>query len=165
MWWRCRDDACQSNRLHRAETVYLVTTRSHSDRIPSTATAALYPQGGIVGERLWLCMMKVRPSPRLLLHSRTLNLLTTQPIPLSPLINPTPEQTFLAKDYDRTCDTPIATHAESAFSPMHPKRRPRASSFSLPTVECALAVMVSSSTGAILQVGLESPILGSVPRA
>ena len=48
---------------------------------------------------------------------------------------------------------------------MHPQRRPRASSFSLPTVERALAVMVGSSTGAILQVGLESPILGSVPRA
>ncbi|KAH9036025.1 dynein light intermediate chain-domain-containing protein [Lactarius deliciosus] len=102
-----------------------------------------------------------------------------KPTPLPPLNNPTPEQAFLAKNYDenaRRADrdprgifrTPTDASAPPAAGLVGPLG---SSSFSLPTVERALAEMEGSSAGTSLGgLGLgkragapTSPILGSAP--
>jgi dynein light intermediate chain 1 len=102
-----------------------------------------------------------------------------KPTPLPPLNNPTPEQAFLAKNYDenaRRADrdprgifrTPTDASAPPSAGLVGPLG---SSSFSLPTVERALAEMEGSGAGASLGgLGLgrragapTSPILGSAP--
>jgi hypothetical protein len=101
-----------------------------------------------------------------------------QPAPLPPLNNPTPEQAFLLKNYDenaRRADrdprgifrTPTDASAPPAAGLVGPLG---SSSFSLPTVERALAEMEGASSGATLGGGLRraggaptSPILGGAP--
>jgi len=101
---------------------------------------------------------------------------TLQPTPLPPLNNPTPEQAFLSKNYDenaRRADrdprgifrtpTDASAPAPGIVGPLG------SSSFSLPTVERALAEMEGASAGATLGGGLRragaptSPTLGSAP--
>lgn len=95
-----------------------------------------------------------------------------KPAPLPPLNNPTPEQAFLAKNYDenaRRADrdprgifrTPTDASAPAAglVGPLG------SSSFSLPTVERALAEMEGNTVGGLgKRAGAPtSPILGSAP--
>ena len=115
---------------------------------------------------------KYAPFPRLP-FSRTLNFSSTQPSPLPPLNNPTPEQAFLAKNYDenaRRADrdprgifrTPTDASAAPAAGLVGPLG---ASSFSLPTVERALAEMeggLGRRAGAGAPTST-SPVLGSAP--
>jgi dynein light intermediate chain 1 len=100
-----------------------------------------------------------------------------QPAPFPPLNNPTPEQAFLLKNYDenaRRADrdprsifrTPTDASAPPAAGLVGPLGL---SSFSLPTVERALAEMEGSSSGATPGGGLgcagapTSPIIGDAP--
>ncbi|KAN0140374.1 Dynein light intermediate chain (DLIC) domain containing protein [Lactarius tabidus] len=99
-----------------------------------------------------------------------------KPTPLPPLNNPTPEQDFLSKNYDenaRRADrdprgifrTPTDASAAPAAGLVGPLG---SSSFSLPTVERALAEMEGSSGATLGGLGRRagaptSPILGSAP--
>jgi len=99
-----------------------------------------------------------------------------KPTPLPPLNNPTPEQAFLAKNYDENARR-ADRDPRGAFlrSPVDASAPPAAglvgplgpSSFSLPTVERALAEMEGSGMGTTLGVGKRgaptSPIIGSAP--
>ncbi|KAN0140389.1 hypothetical protein V8E53_001598 [Lactarius tabidus] len=92
-----------------------------------------------------------------------------KPTPLLTLNKPTPEQAFLAKNYDENAQSAdrdprgnfFCTPTDASAGPL------RSSSFPLPTVERALAETEGRSTGATLggperRVGtLTSPILGS----
>ena len=95
-----------------------------------------------------------------------------QPMPLPPLNNPTPEQAFLAKNYDEN-----ARHADHDprgifLTPTVASAPPAArlvgalglSSFSLPTAKRVLAEMEGRSMGGLRRGGAPtSPSLGSAP--
>ncbi|KAF8261673.1 dynein 1 light intermediate chain [Lactarius quietus] len=99
-----------------------------------------------------------------------------KPTPLPPLNNPTPEQAFLSKNYDENARRADRDPRGIFRTPNDASAPPTAglvgplgsSSFSLPTVERALAEMEGSSGGATLGLGRRSgaptsPILGSAP--
>jgi dynein light intermediate chain 1, cytosolic len=109
--------------------------------------------------------------------------LWSQPTPLPPLNNPTPEQAFLSKNYDESARRADRDPRGIFRSPVDASAPPAAglvgplssSSFSLPTVERALAEMESGGSGATtLSAGMSlgkragaptSPIIGSVPSS
>jgi len=99
-----------------------------------------------------------------------------KPTPLPPFNNPTPEQAFLAKNYDENARRTDRDPRGAFRSPVEASAPPAAglvgplgsSSFSLPTVERALAEMEGIGTGTTLGVGKRgggpsSPIIGSAP--
>ncbi|KAI9457300.1 dynein light intermediate chain-domain-containing protein [Russula earlei] len=103
-----------------------------------------------------------------------------KPTPLPQFNNPTPEQAFLAKNYDENTRRADRDPRGMFRSPVDTSAPPTAglvgplgsTSFSLPTVERALAEMEGGSTGTTLGVGMgfskragapTSPIIGSAP--